>query len=84
MRPEHGDLLQVELNLDGTVRRPPSLVKTGGEQWETSVQIPLEAREISWRVVKNLEEELTRFEKIRVPPEGAVIGNFKTIAHDKN
>lgn len=76
-RPEHGDLLQVELNLDGTVRRTPSLVKTGDGQWETSVQIPLEVREISWRVIKNLEEELTRFEKTRVPPEGAVIDNLE-------
>ncbi len=77
-RPGQGDLLQVELNLDGTVRRTPALVKTREGWWETSVEIPLEAREVSWRVVKNLEEELTRFEKVRVPPEGAVIDNLES------
>jgi len=74
-RPELGDLLQVELNMDGTVRRTPALVKTAGGQWETSVQIPLEAREISWKVVKNLEEGMTCEEAIRVTVAGAIIAN---------
>jgi len=83
-RPELGELLQVELNMDGTVRRTPVLIKTAGGKWETSVQIPLEAREISWRVVKNLEKPMTEIKTIGVPLSGVVITNKENGAISSN
>ena len=70
-RPERGDILQLKLSLDGNERIAASFDRVGPAHYETAVQIPLEVSEIAWKLVKNVDEELTEPQLVSVPLQGA-------------
>ncbi|HQE96095.1 MAG TPA: hypothetical protein PLW05_09285 [Candidatus Marinimicrobia bacterium] len=71
--PLESDILQIELMLDGHESLSDALVFIEEYQYETAVVIPLTVKNIKWRLIKNIKEELTEWQPVEVGLNGKII-----------
>ena len=71
--PLEGDILQIELMLDGQESLSDALVFIDDYQYETAVVIPLTVKDVKWRLVKNINQGLTEWQLVEVGIKGKII-----------
>lgn len=71
--PLKGDILQIELMLDGQESLSDALVFIDDYQYETAVVIPLTVKDVKWRLVKNINQGLTEWQLVEVGIKGKII-----------
>ncbi|MBO8131318.1 MAG: hypothetical protein H0Z29_07365 [Candidatus Marinimicrobia bacterium] len=70
--PLKGDILQIELNLDGKCTLTDALTASENSIYETAVMIPLKVKKIRYRLVKNINIPLTDWRDIFVGIRGKI------------
>jgi len=71
--PLKGDILQINLSLDGQENLSDALVFVEEYQYETAVIIPLTVKDIKWQLIKNIKEVLTEWQSVEVGLKGKLI-----------
>jgi len=71
--PFKGDILQINLMLDGQENLSDALVFIEECQYETAVVFPLTVKDIKWQLIKNIKEVLTEWQPVEVGLKGKLI-----------
>jgi len=71
--PLKGDILQINLSLDGQENLSDALVFVEEYQYETAVVIPLTVKDLKWQLIKNIKEALTEWQSVEVGLKGKLI-----------
>lgn len=72
-KPLKGDVLQVNLLLDGKESLSNPLVQVKPQLYEIALQIPLSVKKIEWQALKNIKEKLTELKTLEVDLKGKMI-----------
>ena len=71
--PLRGDILQINLSLDGQENLSDALVLVENYQYETAVIIPLTVKDLKWQLIKNIKELLTEWQSVEVGLKGKLV-----------